>query len=179
MIRLFTGISIPEDIRALLHIMQGGIDGAHWDDVENYHITLSFMGDIDEGTADDVDELLTTISLPAFDLTLSGIGTFSLGDKLTHLWIGIEPSRELLFLKKRIDSLMRHNHIPFDNRKYTPHVALARLKGIHGEDQVVKYIQEHNLFKSRAFKAQNFVLYQSYRGKNGTHYQPEAYYELL
>jgi len=178
MIRLFTGISVPQNIRNALNIMQGGIGGAHWDDIENYHITLSFIGDIDESTAEEVDSLLASISLPAFDITLNGIGTFAAGDKLTHLWVGLEPSKELMFLKHRIDALLQHNHIPFDNRKYTPHVCLARLKGAN-EEQVVQFIQDHNLFKSHSFKVENFNLYQSYRGKNGTHYQPEATYDLL
>jgi 2'-5' RNA ligase len=44
--RLFTGLEIPSDLAMDLGMMRGGISGARWIDVENYHLTLRFIGDI-------------------------------------------------------------------------------------------------------------------------------------
>ena len=49
--RLFTGIEIPAAIGQQLSMLRGGLPGARWIDVENYHITRRFLGDIDEATA--------------------------------------------------------------------------------------------------------------------------------
>ena len=52
--RLFTGLEIPSEIAAELASLRGGLSGARWIDVENYHMTLRFIGDIDSATARDV-----------------------------------------------------------------------------------------------------------------------------
>ena len=52
--RLFTGIEIPPEITLALSQFRGGLPGARWVDPENYHLTLRFIGDIDDRMADDV-----------------------------------------------------------------------------------------------------------------------------
>ena len=52
--RLFTGIEIPPEITLALSQFRGGLPGARWVDPENYHITLRFIGDIDDRMARDV-----------------------------------------------------------------------------------------------------------------------------
>ena len=42
--RLFTGLEIPPDIATELSMLRGGLSGARWIDVENYHLTLRFIG---------------------------------------------------------------------------------------------------------------------------------------
>ena len=56
--RLFTGLEIPADLALDLGMMRGGIYGARWIDVENYHMTLRFIGDIDDATACEVHSSL-------------------------------------------------------------------------------------------------------------------------
>jgi len=58
MIRLFAAIGIPEQIRQRLMLLQGGIPGARWSAPENLHITLRFIGEVDDVTADVFDGLL-------------------------------------------------------------------------------------------------------------------------
>jgi len=68
--RLFTGLEIPSDIATELALMRGGIFGARWIDVENYHLTLRFIGDIDDTTARDIHATLEQIRRPRFTVTL-------------------------------------------------------------------------------------------------------------
>ena len=56
--RLFTGIEIPPEITLALSQFRGGLPGARWVDPENYHLTLRFIGDIDDRMADDVTSVL-------------------------------------------------------------------------------------------------------------------------
>ena len=78
--RLFTGLELPSDLAAELATMRGGIYGARWIDVENYHLTLRFIGDIDEATACDIDIELGRIKRQPFTVTLEGLSCFG-GDK--------------------------------------------------------------------------------------------------
>ena len=52
--RLFTGLEIPREVGTTLSLFRGGLPGARWIDPENYHITLRFIGDIDDRLANDI-----------------------------------------------------------------------------------------------------------------------------
>jgi len=52
--RLFTGLEVPREVGEVLSMFRGGLPGARWIDPENYHITLRFIGDIDDRLAHDI-----------------------------------------------------------------------------------------------------------------------------
>ena len=56
--RLFTGVEIPSDVGQALATLRGGLPGARWIDPENYHLTLRFIGDVDNRTADEIVDRL-------------------------------------------------------------------------------------------------------------------------
>ena len=60
--RLFTALEVPPAIGERLSILRGGLPGARWIDPENYHITLRFLGDVDDRTASEAVQLLDTIA---------------------------------------------------------------------------------------------------------------------
>ena len=60
--RLFTGLEIPSDVGFALSLKRGGLNGARWIDPENYHITLRFIGDVDNQTANEVVDNLDYLS---------------------------------------------------------------------------------------------------------------------
>ena len=74
--RLFTALEIPAPIAFQLSLLRGGLPGARWVDPENYHITLRFIGDIDQRTADEVGRALIRVDRPGFELALSGLDAF-------------------------------------------------------------------------------------------------------
>src|SRR6516164_7284932 len=77
--RLFTGLEIPSDLASELALLRGGLFGARWIDAENYHITLRFIGDIDDATAHDVYTTLERIKRSSFTVTLEGLSSFGGG----------------------------------------------------------------------------------------------------
>ena len=100
--RLFTALEIPRSAALSLSLLRGGIPGARWIDVENYHITLRFIGDVDGRTADEIVDRLDRIDRPEFSMTLNGIGSF--GSKKPHsIWAGVSPAPELYALQGEID----------------------------------------------------------------------------
>ena len=80
--RLFVALEVPRNAAMSLSLLRGGLPGARWIDVENFHITLRFIGDIDGRTADEVVDRLDRIERPEFQLSLSGMGSF--GSKKPH-----------------------------------------------------------------------------------------------
>ena len=56
--RLFTGLEIPPSVAQSLDMMRGGLPGARWIDPENYHLTLRFIGDIDDALAHEIAGML-------------------------------------------------------------------------------------------------------------------------
>ena len=56
--RLFTALEIPPHIAQSLATMRGGLPGARWIDLENYHVTLRFIGDIDDALAHEIAGVL-------------------------------------------------------------------------------------------------------------------------
>jgi 2'-5' RNA ligase len=62
--RLFTAIEVPKEIGMMLSSLRGGVHGARWISPENYHITLRFIGDIDERTANEVAGVLDFVERP-------------------------------------------------------------------------------------------------------------------
>jgi RNA 2',3'-cyclic 3'-phosphodiesterase len=177
MLRLFTGLSLPILLRQRLTVMQGGIEGARWTERDNFHITLTFIGEVDEATAEMIDEALSSIRIEKFPLRLKGTGSFAQGKYPKVLWMGVEHNDVLHRLKEKIDRALLVANIPFEKRKYTPHVTMARFRNPE-EGKVAEFMQQHNLFSSEEFEVDEFILYQSHQTKNGSVYEALKEYPL-
>lgn len=176
MIRLFTAIEIPESLRTRLSLLQGGIPGARWSPVENFHLTLRFIGEVSETTANDIDDVLEGVRGSSFMLTLKGVGEFG-GRDPRAIWAGIAPSEPLMRLAAKIESALQRMGLAAETRKYSPHVTLARLK-----DPPIAKVQEflvaHTMFESTPFPVRSFALFSSHMRAGGSQYQVERTYEL-
>jgi 2'-5' RNA ligase len=176
MIRLFTAIELPESVRVRLSLLQGGVPGARWSPAENLHLTLRFIGEVDEATANDIDDVLSALRAPAFDLTLKGAGEF--GGRDPHaLWIGVAPNEALMRLAAKIESALQRMGLEAETRKYTPHVTLARLRDAPIA-KVRAFLAAHAAFDSGPFGVRRFALYSSYPSSSGSLYRVERSYAL-
>jgi RNA 2',3'-cyclic 3'-phosphodiesterase len=175
--RLFTGIEIPAEIGERLALLRGGLPGARWIDKENYHLTLRFVGDIDRIVADDIADALTRVNRFGFTLTFDGIG--SLGTRKPHAIVArVQPTRSLLELQAEQERLMQRIGLPPEQRKYTPHITLARLRGASGRD-IAEYLTLRGGFFSAAFEVSRFVLFSSRNSVGGGPYIVEEAYPLI
>ncbi len=174
--RLFTALEIPRNAAMSLSLLRGGLPGARWIDVENYHITLRFIGDVDGRTADEIVERLDRIDRPEFQLRLEGIGSF--GSKKPHsIWAGVSPSPEMYALQGEIERICQRIGLPPDPRKFTPHVTLARLKYSRVDD-VVHYLAGRGNFQTSTFTVPRFVLLSSRESVGGGPYLTEEVFPL-
>ncbi|MFC7065621.1 RNA 2',3'-cyclic phosphodiesterase [Brucella rhizosphaerae] len=175
--RLFTALEIPRDAALSLSLLRGGLPGARWIDVENYHITLRFIGDVEGHVADEIANALDRVRRPEFMLNLSGVDAF--GSKKPHsIYAGISPSPELNALQGEIERICQRLHIPADPRKFTPHVTLARLRNARIDD-VVHYLSSRGNFSTLPFKVGRFVLMSSRDSVGGGPYVVEEAWPLM
>ena len=125
--RLFTALEIPRDAALSLSLLRGGLPGARWIDVENYHLTLRFIGDIEGHLADEIVDALDRVHRPSFSLSLTGVGAFG-GKKPHAVWAGAAASPDLAALQGEIERICQRVGVAADPRKFMPHVTLARLR---------------------------------------------------
>ena len=144
--------------------------------MENYHITLRFIGDVDGRTADEIVDRLDRIDRPEFDLNLTGIGSF--GSKKPHsVYAGVSMAPEMVALQAEIERICQRLGLPADPRKFMPHVTLARLRSSRLDD-VVNYLSGRGNFYSLPFKASRFVLLSSRDSVGGGPYITEEVFPL-
>lgn len=174
--RLFTALEIPQEMRARLALLGGGVPGARWVPEDNLHLTLRFIGEVDPRTADDIDAGLAAIASKPFSLALSGLGLF--GERAPRvLWAGVERNEALNALAAKIETALQRIGLAPETRKFAPHVTLAKLKN-PDKGRLRHFLQAHGGFRTQAFPVTRFVLYSSYIGHDGAEYTPERYYVL-
>ena len=176
MIRLFVALELPDAVRTRLAMMQGGVPGARWQREDQMHLTLRFIGEVEEGIARDIDDALATVRAPAFTLELAGVGDF--GGREPHaLWAGVRANDALMHLEKKVESALQRVGLEAEMRKYTPHVTLARLRNAP-RAKVAEFIAHHSLFASGPIAIDRFALYSSLLGSGGAVYRVERTYPL-
>ncbi len=175
--RLFTAIALPEDVALNLSLLSGGIHGARWIDRENYHLTLRFMGNIENGAANELVDALEAITPERFEIELQGTGYFG-GAKPRAVWAGVRAPDALEQVQARQERLCQQLGLAPEQRKYTPHVTLARLKGKVSLMETEHFVARHAGFRSRPFEVGSIGLYSSRPSRGGGPYVQEHSYPL-
>ena len=177
MIRLFAALAIPDGVAQSLAPSQCGIVGARWRPAEGLHVTLRFFGDVTEVMAEDLDAELAKVTGKPLTLSLSGVGAFDEGDRITAIWAGLQDHEGLRVLAGRCEAAARRAGLKPDSRKYTPHVTLAYL-GRTDPAQVTAWLANHGDLKSEPFTLSQFGLYSSWQTSEGSRYTTERIYRL-
>ena len=177
MLRLFVGIALPPEQRLTLSTICRGVPGVRWVDPGNYHVTLRFLGEVDDGVAADIDAVLAGIDLPPFDLAVAGTGLFGPDDRPRTIWAGLDRSAPLGRLREKIEVALMRIGLPPEGRRYTPHVTLGNVQ-IGNPIELQRFVAEHNLLRLRGFRVEAFHLIRSYLTKSGSIYEDVAEYPL-
>jgi RNA 2',3'-cyclic 3'-phosphodiesterase len=175
--RLFTALEIPPDVRAAISAVRGGLPGARWIDPENYHVTLRFIGDVDESVAHEAAFILGQVRREAFEIKLDTLSSFG-SHRPRAIVALVSPSRPLLELQAEQERLLRRIGLEPEGRKFTPHVTVARLRD-SSSHQVAEYFSARGHFRAPVFEPERFVLFSSRDSVGGGPYVVEADYPFL
>jgi RNA 2',3'-cyclic 3'-phosphodiesterase len=173
--RLFVAARPPASIRALLLNAMGAVAGARWQDEDQLHITLRFIGDVDTATANSAAEALSGVSGQSFEAAISGVGMFE-AKHGSALWAGVTNRAAFAALHKKFDqALIRAGHSA-EHRAYHPHVTLARLGRHHGD--IGPWLSRESTLSSPDFPVDRFGLYESTLTREGARYELIAEWSL-
>ena len=174
--RLFTGLEIPKDVQDSLSLLRGGLPGARWIDPENYHITLRFIGDIDDRLAHEIASLLDNVKRRSFEVRFGSVASFG-GNKPRAIVVPVEPIQPLIELQSELERLMQRLGLEPEGRKFMPHVTLARLRNSSSRE-VADYLSTRGPLFGSSFRVSRFVLFSSRASVGGGPYVVEADYPL-
>lgn len=179
MIRLFVALRPPRAVRRLLLELAGGVPGARWQDDGQLHLTLRYIGEIDERVAEDVEIALSQLRAPVPTVHLGGVGRFANRGRTDALWAGIAPHDALTALHRKVDRALVRVGLAPEHRAFLPHITLARLPrsaGAEGEGDA--WIAANLALTSAPFEMDRIVLYESTLGREGARYDVLAHWAL-
>ncbi len=175
-LRLFLAIPIPEPAAERLLALETDVPGASWRAAEQLHLTLRFIGEVNEAIARDIDTEVGRILAAPFEIALEGAGSFG-GREPSALWAGVRDCPALVQLAGACESAIRNAGLPPEPRRYKPHVTLAYLHGTR-DVEVAHFLSDAAEFRSTPFIVDHFCMYSSRATRSGSHYVEEAVYPL-
>ena len=174
--RLFVAIRPPEDIRDLLiDAMDDGAD-FRWQQDEQLHLTLRFVGEVERPLAEDLAAALAAIRAPAFELRIHGTGRFEQRNS-GALWAGIEPRAPVAALAAKVERICQSVGLEPERRAFHPHITLARWKGRRSRE-IATFLDRTGGLASAPFAVDRFTLVESRLSRHGAHYEEVASYPL-
>jgi len=174
--RLFVAIRPPEEIRDLLIDAMDDSPEFRWQDEEQLHLTLRFVGEVDRAVAQDLADALAPIRADEFQLRISGVGRFEQRSS-GALWAGVEPKAPLAALAAKIERTCQQVGLAPERRAFHPHITIARWKGRRSRE-VGDFIERHGGLSSALFDVTQFSLFESRLSRHGAQYEEIATYAL-
>lgn len=175
--RLFVAIDFPDEIKRELKEIAFALPGARWTKPENLHLTLFFIGEVNEEKFKAIASALDGIHPPEFFLSLRGLGYFSRGKQPKILWVGVNDASSLLLLHKKIQGTLHEIGIRPERNKFSPHITLARLNNTP-EARLGNYLSDFGLFSTSSFGVNALTLFSSKLTPKGAVYTAEFKYKL-
>lgn len=174
--RTFIAIDIPATVklRELLELLRVDLreDKIRWVDPEILHITLSFLGDTSEQQVNYISEQLEIIGsgFSSMELNFKELGVFPNLRKPRVFWIGMERNELLENLQGEIEMMLHNYGINRENKPFSPHLTIARIKWIDDIDRLKYWLKKYKCETIQKTKPGEFIYYESKLTANGPIY---------
>ncbi len=151
-IRFFIAIELPENVKKIITLTQntlkaGNASWLRWVSPDSIHLTLKFLGDISSDKIDEIKMAVTDAALGTnpFTLNIDGLGVFPNIKRIQVVWVGLGGDMKILSgLQKRVESNLAILGYPEENREFTPHLTLARVRFQPQPNELQKFTQFFN-----------------------------------
>jgi 2'-5' RNA ligase len=186
--RLFVAVEIDDRARQVAEAVQERLQGtlnsilkARWVPAENMHLTVRFIGPVDDDCVPTLIEALTPpLDIPPFDVVLGGCGVFPRSGPPRAVWIGLLQGLSAL---ASMHATFNRRLIPFgvepERRPYSAHLTLARIKeSSKGAGRALRDTLENVPVPSTRSRVNRATLFQSHMSPKGPRYEPLAFIPL-
>ena len=163
--RLFVAIRPPEEIRDLLIDAMDDSADFRWQDEEQLHLTLRFVGGVERPVADDLAAALGGIRADPFPLRIDSVGRFEQRNS-GALWAGVAPKGPLAALAAKVERVCQSAGLKPERRAFHPHITLARWKGRRTRE-VQSFLERKAGLSSEPFDVTEFTLFESHLSRHG------------
>ena len=148
---------------------------ASWTDAENMHVTLQFLGDVDDPLIPEVCKRVASAAAPMvpFLVDFSGAGAFPAWERPRTVWIGVDQgAQELIELQFAIQESLVEMRFPRERRTFKPHLTLARVReGGRQQSRLAELIAQYRDFKAASCEVTEALIVASYLDRTGPTYQ--------
>ncbi|MCB2202924.1 RNA 2',3'-cyclic phosphodiesterase [bacterium] len=183
MIRTFIAVNPPTDIlKKVVKISeyfqsQTPEDALKWSGINNFHLTLKFLGDVPEKKLPEIKAILAEAAkmVPPFEMSVGGLKFFPNVKKPHAVVLGVQNGQPLAALHQQLDTELQTVGIPGDKRAFNPHLTLARVRRSVSRERAAKIGETLSQFKVDAlgpFRIDKVHLYQSELNPKGSIYTP-------
>ncbi len=177
--RTFIAIDLPEEVKAeIFHafekLQSSGLVSGNFVQKENLHLTLRFIGEIDEEEIIRIKRALSEIRFENFDVNLGELGFFPNDSFVKVLWVGLE-SDNLLPLKEKVDEVLEKIGIEKEKNPFSSHITVARVKAVKDRKKFLEKIKTIKLKKMK-FSVNEISLIKSELMRGGPSYKTLARY---
>jgi 2'-5' RNA ligase len=164
---------IKESLRSLVRDLRATRADIRWVSGEGMHLTLKFLGPIDETQALAVQEILKDVAAHhhAFPLRVQGTGAFPGETSPRVLWVGFADEPELLALQDDLDTALEAEGFERENRAFTPHLTLGRVKGPGRIAQAMDELLKRREEAFGAMTVRKVALFESLLHPEGAEYR--------
>ncbi|GJQ64033.1 MAG: RNA 2',3'-cyclic phosphodiesterase [Melioribacteraceae bacterium] len=179
---MFVALEIPDDIIEQLvefrEEIYGKDDIARWEPVEKLHITLKFIGDINDSLIPEIEQKLKLIAEnnDPLDLEFKKFGLFYRDNKPSILWAGLRQDDNLIGLVNQIEDSLSILGLKKEKRKFKPHLTLLRVRGRENYEKLEEFKQY--IIDDLDFEAGKITLFKSELKRGGSVYTAIKSFEL-
>jgi len=170
--RLFIGLELPESIRAELVGLDPHLKGLRWLPMEQLHLTMSFLGEVEIAGEERLREALAGVRVPLFFLPVAGVGAFG-GERPSVVWAGVGKGHPHLFaLHKHLQDAVLHAGLEADLKPFHPHITLGRARGV-SRVALKPFLRRYAETEFDLWKVTGFALFSSRLTPEGSIYTVE------
>ena len=183
--RTFIAIEIPEETRQGLRdaqrVLRTDAVDASWPKPEGIHLTLKFLGEIPETQIPEITNALTAAAAGTvrFRLAVRGTGTFPNARNARVVWAGMSGEIDKLKrLQAAVEDAMTQAGFARENRPFTPHLTLGRIKYIRSREAWARTLDQVKNLTLPEFDVSSFSMIKSELKRTGAEYTQIAKFEL-
>jgi len=165
-VRAFVAVELGEEVRGKLEELQRGLpEGVRRVKPENLHLTLAFLGELDDAKVEEVKNALDSVSATGFELACKGVGAFPSARFVRVVWVGTQND-ELKKLHEQVSTTLKP--LGFKVDRFSAHVTIGRPKGRVG---LADFLKKHEAQEFGSFKVEKIMLKKSTLTPGGPVYE--------